>query len=106
MAKFRKKPVVIDAYRFDGTWQSVRSLNPGPNQILFVDRVRHGGYTTNQLDVRTLEGTMTANEGDWIIRGVKGEFYPCRPDIFAATYEAVAEDDTEEQVRGIKRATS
>lgn len=60
MPKYRKKPVVIDAYQTD-----------------------------TALDIPTLEGVMRANAGDWIITGVKGERYPCKPDIFAATYEAV-----------------
>ncbi len=47
-----------------------------------------GGVVSCVLLIETLEGEMTANVGDWIIRGVKGEFYPCKPDIFAATYEA------------------
>ena len=66
MSKFRKKPVVIEAYQTDET-----------------------------TEIRTLEGVMTASPGDWIITGVKGERYPCKPDIFEATYEAVgSETDT------------
>ncbi|MGB0257749.1 MAG: hypothetical protein ACPGES_03760 [Coraliomargarita sp.] len=49
--------------------------NVGDDQMLF-------------LDIKTLEGTMTADEGDWIIKGINGEFYPCKPDIFDKTYEA------------------
>jgi hypothetical protein len=64
MPKFRKKPVVIDAVRHDG---------PDP------------------LPIVTLEGTLLAQPGDWIITGVQGEKYPCKPDIFAATYEPVEE---------------
>lgn len=48
---------------------------------------RGTGVRSGTLEIRTLEGTMTASEGDWIIRGVKGELYPCKPDIFEATYE-------------------
>ena len=58
--KFRKRPVVIEAYQ-----------------------------TEAPLDIPTLEGVMHANPGDWIIRGVKGELYPCKPDIFEASYEPV-----------------
>ena len=47
------------------------------------------------ITIDTLEGVMTASEGDFIIRGVKGELYPCKPDIFAATYEAVDSENTE-----------
>ena len=62
MAKYRKKPVIIEAYQTD--------------KIVFIN---------------TLEGTMKANVDDWIITGVKGEKYPCKPDIFMATYELVDE---------------
>lgn len=78
--KFRKKPVVIEAIQFDGTIQSVESLNiPELSQDL-------GSRT---IQIATLEGVMTAQPGDWIIRGINGEYYPCKPDIFAATYEEV-----------------
>ena len=59
--KFRKKPVVIDAYQTD-----------------------------HPVTIHTLEGVMHASAGDWIITGVRGELYPCKPDIFAETYEVVA----------------
>jgi len=80
MAKFRKKPVVIDAVQWDGT---------------NVSEIREffGGFTewvplnSEFLLIKTLEGEHTANPQDWIIKGVKGEFYPCKPDIFAATYD-------------------
>lgn len=98
MAKFRKKPVVIEAVRWDGkNWQEVYdftrtedglSLTTGPHpQIEDYGRVGDKICCT----VETPEGLMTARQGDWIIRGVKGEFYPCKPDIFEATYEPVAE---------------
>lgn len=78
MPMFRKKPVVIEAVQFDGTFASVESMQiPSCSQDL-------GSHT---LEIETLEGVMTAQSGDWIIKGVKGEFYPCKPDIFAATYE-------------------
>ena len=60
MPKFRKRPVVIEAIRL-----------------------------TERTEVKTLEGVMVGNPGDWLITGVKGEQYPCKPDIFAATYEPV-----------------
>ena len=75
---WRKKPVVVQAVQFDGTLASVEALHiPEASQDL-------GSRT---LQIPTLEGVMTAQPGDWIIRGVQGEFYPCKPDIFAATYE-------------------
>lgn len=87
MSKFRKKPVVIEAHRFGyGTppeWLGDRYNvygTPKPGDV-----VDHG----DSLDIHTLEGVMVARTGDWIIRGVKGELYPCKPAIFEATYEAV-----------------
>lgn len=75
---YRKKPVVIEAIRWDGM-----------NYDEIGDWM--GLYCTLEIDgcfvIPTLEGDMRASEGDWIIKGVKGEFYPCKPDIFAATYE-------------------
>jgi hypothetical protein len=80
--KFRKKPVVIEAECYDGTNESVeRIMNMGGTREI---RNRPEG-----LYIVTLEGTMKANIGDWIIRGVKGELYPCKPDIFDVTYEPV-----------------
>lgn len=73
--KYRKKPVVIEAIQFDGT-----------NHDDIVEFC--GGFTRDAI-ISTLEGDMTAQPGDWIIKGVQGEYYPCKPDIFAATYEAV-----------------
>jgi hypothetical protein len=76
--KYRKKPVVIEAIKFDGTLCSLESFAiPEVSQEL----------GSNAAQIPTLEGVMTAEKGDWIIKGVKGEFYPCKPDIFAATYE-------------------
>ena len=87
MAQYRKKPVVIEAYQFDN-----RITNQPPRWLL--DAVDNGIVTVQEkpylsITVKTLEGDMKAQEGDWIIRGVKGELYPCKPDIFEATYEAV-----------------
>jgi hypothetical protein len=77
--KFRKKPVVIDAMHFsevrDGS--IICSWCGGTNDV-----------SPHEIQIKTLEGVMTANLSDWIIKGVKGEFYPCKPDIFEATYEA------------------
>ena len=85
MGKYRKKPVVIEAIRF--TYQ-----NRGEVAMFMRDADSWPSRTENGCDVimiRTLEGVMRADAGDWIIRGVKGEVYPCKPDIFAATYEPV-----------------
>lgn len=78
--KYQKKPVVIEAVQWSGSnWHSI--LDFAGRENVYV--------TGNKLYVRTLEGDMLANPGDWIIRGVEGEFYPVKPHIFVATYEAV-----------------
>jgi hypothetical protein len=87
--RFRKKPVVIDALPFDGTVASatliIQWAAEHGNPLLVYQLSLSGIY------IPTREGTMVAEAGDWIIRGVAGEFYPCKPDIFAATYDAVSE---------------
>ncbi len=85
MNKFRKKPVVIEAMQLapgrDGLRVTVGML------FDFLDCAEWETNAVGGVDIKTLEGVMTANPGDWIIKGVAGEFYPCKPDIFAATYE-------------------
>lgn len=84
--RFRKKPAIIEAVQFTGANLSdcLRFMGQPPVAV--------GAYrTAGKLAIDTPEGVMTASPGDWIIRGVKGEHYPCKPDIFAATYEAVDE---------------
>jgi hypothetical protein len=84
MPKFRKKPVVIEAIRFTGNNCIECLLFMGtPEHIAFNPEL----HNTDHPTIHTLEGKMTASPGDWIIKGVKGEFYPCKPDIFEATYE-------------------
>ena len=86
MAKFRKRPIVVEAIQWDGG--NDFEVND------FVHSAEHwverGGFVTAMFRIKTLEGTIKATPGDWIIKGVKGEFYPCKPDIFEETYEAVA----------------
>lgn len=90
--KFRKKPVIIEAEQFK-TNNEVGS----PNMDFIVNWINQGKEPTEKhawhngtvIYIQTLEGEMRADVGDWIIRGVKGEFYPCKPDIFEATYEKV-----------------
>lgn len=89
-ALFRKKPITVQAMVFDGSrisganiadWMAMQGApgiatfdeTPGQSPVLMI---------------QTLEGDMQASPGDWIIRGVQGEFYPCKPEIFAATYDA------------------
>ena len=80
MAKFRKKSVVIEAVQWDGD----NSLEV----YSFIGESPYGDFV-DVVAIRTLEGVMTASVGDWIIKGVNGEFYPCKPDIFEKTYEKV-----------------
>lgn len=86
MPKFRKKPVVIEAYQLPAAGE------PCPQSFYdWCDEVGFSQWTSERdegLDISTLEGVMRADPSDWIIKGVKGEFYPCKPDIFAATYES------------------
>lgn len=84
MAKYRKKPVVIEAMQYGPyttvTVELAQFLKQSERPIKAV---------SEGLIIDTLEGQMLATPGDWIIRGVAGEFYPCSPDIFKETYEAV-----------------
>lgn len=92
--KYRKKPVIIEAYQLVETEYSVKeavrfafgvdSMSDKEMEIMFAIAYQNGG-----LFIETLEGTMKAGFGDYIIRGVKGEVYPCKSDIFEATYELV-----------------
>lgn len=86
--KFRKKPVIIDAVQWTGQAPCFEVVivpfveaTPGNHRLLTP--------RGDKLEIQTLEGAMTASPGDWIIRGVAGELYPCKPDIFDATYEPV-----------------
>ena len=89
MSLWKKKPVTIEAFRWTG----------GPDQtkdpLWFVEAIEEGGVWfigeagSRCTVIATLEGNHEAIPGDWIIKGVKGELYPCKPDIFALTYEPV-----------------
>ena len=86
--KFRKKPVVIDALQWTGAnYVDMEGFLRSPRNGYFM-----GDGT---LRIATVEGVMRASPGDWIICGVAGEFYPCKPDIFEKTYEPVEPPVTE-----------
>ena len=99
--KFRKKPVVIEAFqmtperRIDNSdWPDWlhEAWNLHPDDVGSVVAAHYPNSDgTDRLTIHTLEGVHLVNWGDWIIRGVKGELYPCKPDIFAMTYEFVEE---------------
>lgn len=79
MAKYQKKPVIIEAVQFNGNFSEIEDFVGGDAE-----------FRDGELIVATLEGALHASPKDWIIKGIKGEFYPCKPDIFKETYEAVA----------------
>lgn len=83
MPKFRNKPIAIEAIQFDGTKENLADI------LRLSSAKAIGIYTSRTLAINTLEGTTVAHVGDWIIKGVTGEVYPCKPDIFEQTYEAV-----------------
>lgn len=104
MAKYRKKPVVVEAFQWTGESEEfpdwfIDQLKDGTAKIQkeFVEVVGDGTHELDKIEVKrwveiqTLEGIMKADIGDYIIKGVKGEIYPCKPDIFEETYEKVEE---------------
>jgi hypothetical protein len=76
MSFFRKKPVTIEALQFNGNFEAIERFVGGDAK-----------FRNGELVIATLEGPLRASPRDWIIKGVKGEFYPCKPDIFEATYD-------------------
>lgn len=86
--KYRKKPVVIEAKQFDGTTVCYLDIMIWMGKIEIV----LGDYDPTAVYIQTLEGEMRADIGDYIIKGIKGEFYPCKPDIFEQTYELANEE--------------
>jgi hypothetical protein len=93
--KYRKKPVVIEAIQYTGRNVAEAIQFTGRNAAdigSWASVADWEDFLGPPLTIHTLEGNMTANVGDWIIRGVAGEIYPCRSDIFQATYEAVPDD--------------
>lgn len=94
--KYRKYPLEIDAIQYKGgvqsadkviAWAIENGVGPGMRYLGLGQSLAFGGV----IDVPTVAGTVTASAGDWIIRGVAGEFYPCKPHILEATYEPVEE---------------
>lgn len=86
MKEYVKRPVVIEAVQYtDKNREEIVQLIKNNDPI----------FTTfgNTLKIRTLEGAMQVNPGDWIIKGIKGEFYPCKPNIFEASYDEVAKSE-------------
>jgi hypothetical protein len=103
--RYRKKPVVVEAMHWDGTTASIARICAWANDGAEKPNVSYltAANVEGPFDVlcETLEGPLKASPGDWIIKGVKGEFYPCKPDIFEATYEpAVALEPSRPVVDG------
>ncbi len=82
--RFRKKPVVVEAVQWAGDNPEEIVMFMHPEKPRYMDQFSNAD---DLMGIETLEGLMVANKGDWIIKGIQGEFYPCKPDIFEATYE-------------------
>lgn len=94
--QYKKRPVVVSAMQFNGGWS-------GDGQLIadWIGKDCEWNSLPNgqsQLTIFTLEGAMIATEGDYIIQGTQGEFYPCKPDIFEATYDALELSDASPSV--------
>lgn len=95
MPLFRKKQLTIEARQWDGTIESAQEILRWSGGAVGFRSEQIGSpedskrFRKDWLAVHTLEGAMEAQPRDWIIRGVKGEFYPCKPDIFEATYDQI-----------------
>lgn len=96
MPKYRKKPVVVEAIQWTGSnLEEIRNFVGSDlieEYVEFFDIKRTLNKMLVDIAIDTLEGTMRVDYGDYIIKGVQGEFYPCKPDIFEQTYEEVIED--------------
>lgn len=93
MPRFRKRPVEIEAVRFTGNFDEVERFVGGDAE-----------FRNGELVVATLEGPLRASPGDWIIKGVEGEFYPCKPDIFAKTYESADRPSASDRLAALEAA--
>lgn len=105
MAKYRKKPVIIEAIQWNG--HNINDIKMFVGSSLNVITHKHYDPSSEPgstsmvswedytIFIHTLEGDMKCDKGDYIIRGVNGEFYPCKPDIFDKTYEVIDEQSTE-----------
>lgn len=85
MPKYRKKPVIIEAVQYNGTVEEIVDFAGFENTDM--------NSTQSKLYIKTFEGDRLVSHGDYVIKGIKGEFYPCKPDIFEATYEIVEHDN-------------
>lgn len=97
MAKYTKKPVEVEAIQWNGlNLEEIKTFVGESLQYEIIDTAWQVGKGRPHIlmQIKTLEGDMSVSVGDYIIKGVKGEFYPCKPDIFEQTYEALGEGDS------------
>ena len=99
--QFRKRPVVIEAFQWTGDQNQIEdpewAVSALESGTLFF---KNAGTPDVVLCIKTLESVMTATQGDYIIKGVKGEMYPCKPEIFTLTYESVISEKPTMEVKG------
>ncbi len=86
--RFKNKPKIIDALQFNGSVESYEEIRTHFD----LDHKTAGRFVFNSFDIKTLEGPLKVMPGDWVIKGIRSEFYPCKPDIFERSYELI--DDT------------
>ena len=99
MTKYRKKPVVIEAFQYDGDLKNKDGFYYVPqwavdafeSDVMYYDSLEN--EPPNELFIKTLEGIHQVSVGDYVIQGIQGELYPCKPDIFEKTYEKVKESE-------------
>lgn len=102
MPKYRKKPVVIEAIQWSGDISEAKAIEEWS-----LNKAKwNGGHAYPSIFIETLEGKMTATPNDYIIKGIKGEFYPCKPDIFEESYEEVTELTMDSLEKGFAKAIS
>lgn len=91
LKQFRKRPVTIEAVRFDGSQEAAEAIVElfGDDRLTAWAAGRRGKNEIWTIVIDTLEGAMRAAAGDWIIKGIKGELYPCKHEIFIQTYDPV-----------------
>ena len=92
MAKYRKRPIVIDAFKLGTEWPDWWTDAVAKNHVTTHEVAGQDNHSPDYALIRTMAGIVRANYGDWIIRGIDGEIYPCKPDIFEKTYEAAGEE--------------
>jgi len=105
MTKYRKKPVVIEAIQFTGN--NIVEIIKFMQERANGDKSRYLRYNAKKGEyfIPTLEGKYKLTEGDYVICGIKGEFYPCKPDIFEMTYEKADSEKSKECIQYIAKIT-